>query len=122
MVAAGLLLNACSHKEPPPPDPNALPTNYKVQVSGFLRTYLTYPAKLRNTSISDPTLKVVGSTPHYVACVRYSERDARNQYQPIEEKAALFLAGSLNQFVPATRELCGNAAYQPFPEAEAIVP
>jgi hypothetical protein len=121
-VAGAIALAACSSKPPPPPDPNAFPADYKIQIAGYMRSSLDNPSKLRNTALSPPVLKLVGSTPHYVSCVRYSQRNSSNQYAPVEDKAVLFLAGSINQFVTATPELCGTAAYQPFPEAEVLIP
>jgi hypothetical protein len=122
VIALVIALAACSSKPEAPIDPNLFPTGYKNQVAGFLRTYLNNPTKVRDAAISEPALKMVGGAPRYVSCVRYNARDVRNQYQGIEEKAALFLAGSLNQFLPANRELCANAVYQRFPEAEVLVP
>jgi hypothetical protein len=117
-----MVLAACTSKPEAAIDPNLFPTGYRVQVAGFLRTYLNNPAKVRDAAISEPVLKMIAGAPRYVSCVRYNARDVRDQYQGLEEKTALFLAGSLNQFLPANRELCANAVYQRFPEAEALVP
>ena len=35
---------------------------------------------------------------------------------------AIYYAAGVNQFLPINRELCANAVYQRFPEAEVLVP
>ena len=47
-------------------------------------------------------------------------RDASRQYTGSTDRIAYFYGGHLNQLVEATKEQCGNAAYQPFPELEKI--
>ena len=85
-------------------------------------SYLVDPTKIRDASISEPTLKPVGASTHYVSCVRYNPRDSSGKYEGNTERMALFLGGRLNQFLPATPEACRGAVYQRFPEAEALVP
>jgi hypothetical protein len=120
-----LALGGCTgwgRADPPPVDPNLFPTNYKAQVADFLRTYLNNPTKVRDAYISEPTLKPVGQTTHYVSCVRYNARDSRGQYMGSTERTAIFFGGRLNQFLPGNPELCSTANYQRFPEAEVLVP
>jgi hypothetical protein len=109
-------------REPPPVDPNLFPAKHREQVADFLRTYLNNPTKVRDAYISEPALKPVGQTVHYVSCVRYNPRDSKGQYLGSTERAAIFFAGRLNQFLPANPDWCGTANYQRFPEAEVLVP
>jgi hypothetical protein len=107
---------------PPPTDPNVLPKNYKQTVADFMRLYLDDPVKIRDAYISEPMLRPVGASTHYVSCVRYNPRDSTGRYQGNTERMALFLGGRLNQFLPATPEACRGVVYQRFPEAEVLVP
>jgi hypothetical protein len=38
-----------------------------------------------------------------------------------KEKMVAFFSGQINQYVDATSQQCGAAAYQPFPELPALV-
>jgi hypothetical protein len=120
-----LALGGCTgwgRADPPPVDPNLFPSDYKSQVANFLRAYLNNPAKVRDAFISEPTLKPVGQTTHYVSCLRYNPRNSAGQYTGNTERVAIFFGGRLNQFLPAKPEWCDTASYQRFPEAEALVP
>ena len=125
-VLLALALGGCSgfgtSKPPPPIEANVFPANYKSAIADFLRTYLGNPTKVRDAYISAPALKPIGSGTHYISCVRYNPRDSANHYTGNEERVAEFLGGRLNQFLPANPELCANADYQRFPEAEVLVP
>ena len=57
-----------------------------------------------------------GDNPHYIVCVQF------NGHGQIKNKVAIYLAGEITQFVDATPEQCGDAAYQPFKELEAEAP
>ena len=125
MALLAVVLGGCSgltYKEPPPPDPNLYPSDYRVMVTMFLRTYLGNPRNLRDASISEPKLQPIAGASRYVSCVRYNEMGAENRYVGIVEKMAIFVEGHINQFLDATREQCGAAVYQRFPEAEAKIP
>ncbi len=106
-----MLCFGCSNK---PKDEVAetgvMPANYRDQIAGFLATQLTDNADFRNSQLAPPVLKQAGTNQHYVACVMLN---GHNQHK---EKAIIFLAGSINQFIDATPEECGGAAYGPFPE------
>jgi hypothetical protein len=97
-------------------DANAAPANYKDQIATFLMTSLTDSADFRNSMISPPMLKPVGQNQHYVSCVLL---DGRNEHK---EKAVIYFAGNINQFVDATPDECGGADYQPFPELAKVAP
>ncbi len=95
---------------------NAYPPNYKDQIANFLITVLSDSADFHNAMVSTPVLKPVGQNQHYVACVLLN---GRNQHK---EKAVVYFAGNINQFVDATPDECGGADYQPFPELAKVAP
>jgi hypothetical protein len=107
---------------PPPTDSNLYPAKYRSEIAGFLRSYLNNPTKVCDAYISQPMLKPYGGTNHYISCVRYNPRDSNNRYTGSETKVAEFLGGRLNQFLSGNDELCANAVYERFPEAEVLVP
>jgi hypothetical protein len=77
---------------------------------------LTNRADFRGAMISEPAIKSVGPTEHYVVCVQFNPRSL------IKTKAAVYLSGQMTQFIDATPEQCANAVYQPFKELDAAVP
>ncbi len=91
-------------------DSEVMPTNYRDQIASFLSTMLTDNADMRNSLLAPPVMKPVGTQQHYVACVQLN---GHNQHK---DKAIIYFAGNINQFVDATPEECGGAAYGPFPE------
>jgi len=97
-------------------DANALPTNYRSTLVAFLRQSLTNRADFRGAMISEPALKPVGPSQHYIVCVQFNPRSQ------IKTKAAVFLSGQMTQFIDATPEQCGDAAFQPFKELDAAIP
>jgi len=117
IVAAGALAG-CSGKgqQAAAIDPNVLPTNYRSALVGFLRQSLTNRADFRGAMISEPALKSIGGSQHYVVCVQFNARSA------IKTKAAVYLAGQMTQFIDATPEQCADASYQPFKELDAATP
>jgi hypothetical protein len=92
------------------------PTNYKNQIAAFLQTVLTNSADYHNSLISPPVMRTVGQNQHYVACVQLN---GLNQHK---EKAVVYFADSINQFVDATAEECSGAAYEPFTELAKLAP
>jgi len=116
VMAAAALAGCSKDKEVAPIDPNALPTNYRSTLVQFLRQSLTNRADFRGAMISEPTLKTVGGSQHYIVCVQFNPRSA------IKIKAAVYLAGQMTQFVDATPEQCADANYQPFKELDAAIP
>jgi hypothetical protein len=118
LVMAAVALAGCSNarKDQQVIDPNAPPTNYRSTLVVFLRQSLTNRADFRGAMISEPLLKPVGPSQHYIVCVQFNPRSQ------IKTKAAVFLSGQMTQFVDATPEQCADAAYQPFKELDAAVP
>lgn len=118
LVLVALSLAACSSKGAPQPavDPNSFPANYKTQIATYLQTVLSDRADFRNSLISAPVMKQVGDSQHYVACVQLN---GHNQHR---DKAVIYLAGSINQFIDATGDQCTGVAYEPFKELAALTP
>jgi hypothetical protein len=105
-------------RDKPVVDPNVFPSDFKRKVRDTLRQNLTNSQDVRDGSISEPVLKPISGTTRYVVCARYNEKSG-NAYVGIKESAAIFIGGEVTQFIDSTRELCGNAIYQRFPEIES---
>jgi hypothetical protein len=117
LVMAAVALGGCSaRKELQAVDPNALPTNYRSTLVAFLRQSLTNRADFRGAMISEPVLKPVGPSQHYVVCIQFNPRSQ------IKPKAAVFLSGQMTQFIDASPEQCADAVYSPFKELDAAIP
>jgi hypothetical protein len=116
IMAAGALAACSKDQQTAAIDPNAVPTNYRTALVAFLRQSLTNRADFRGAMISEPALKPVEGSQHYVVCVQFNPRSA------IKTKAAVYLAGQMTQFIDATPEQCANASYQPFKELDAATP
>ena len=54
-----------------------------------------------------------------MVCVRFNAKQPSGGYAGVREHMAIFLAGKLDQ-MGVTRELCKDAAYEPFPELERL--
>jgi hypothetical protein len=104
------------NQEPAAVDPNILPANYRTQIATFLRQSLTHRTDFRGAMISEPAIKPVGGSPHYVVCIQFNPRSS------IKTKAAVYLAGQMTQFVDAAPEQCADAVFTPFKELDAAVP
>jgi hypothetical protein len=99
-------------------DPNLFPSSYRQQVAALLQTQLTNRADFANAMIAAPTLKPVAESPnlHYVVCVQL------NGYGEQRTKVVIFLGGTPAQYIDATPQQCGDAAYQQFQELQSRVP
>jgi hypothetical protein len=118
-IVAGALAGCASDKESEV-DPNIFPAKYKQEIIDTLAHSLIDPTNVRNAYITDPALSVVGKEQRFAACVRYTARDASREYKGSTDRIAYFYGGHLNQFIEATAEQCGKAAYKPFPELEKL--
>jgi hypothetical protein len=120
LVLAAHAVTACSGSSNPKPapvvDPNILPVQYQLLVAKYLRTELTDKEDFIGALISQPEIKPIGSSNRYVVCLRF------NGHSQIKDKVAIFLSGSITQFITSTPAQCGDAQYQPFRELEAIAP
>lgn len=123
LLIAALTLAGCSAFDTKPkPDfvvnPNVYPANYRKQIADLLTMQLTNPIEFRTTLISQPVLKPVtdGTEQHYVVCLQYPNRSEHRV------KVVLFLEAAPTQYVDATPQQCGDAAYGPFPELAKMSP
>jgi hypothetical protein len=97
-------------------DRNGYPANYRTQIAGFLLTTLKDREDFGGALIAPPALKTVGQNQHYVVCLELNGHNER------KNKVLIYLDGSLQQYVEATPDLCGDAAYQPFQELAVEMP
>jgi hypothetical protein len=126
-VLMGLALAACSSVEKDYSGPetqggagvNIFPEKYRAEILAYQRSYLNDPTGVRSAAISQPALRKVGSVERYVVCVRFNAKAPTGGYAGVREHVAIFLAGKLDQ-MGVTRELCKDAAYEPFPELERL--
>ena len=103
-------------KEAAPTDPNAFPANYRKQITDFLRQSLTNRADFRGALITQPALTPIGDSQRYMVCVQFHGNGV------VKTKVAIYFAGLIAQFIDATPEQCGSAAYTPFTELGAALP
>jgi hypothetical protein len=119
LLASGALAGCSGFSKPQQAastDPNVFPANYRSSLLAFLRQSLTNRSDFRGVMLSEPAIKPVGQSQHYVVCVQF------NPQSKIKTKAAVYLSGQITQFVDAGPEQCADAAYQPFNELEAANP
>ena len=118
LLPAVLSAAGCSKKDDPQvaADSNAFPANYRKDIARFLRQSLTNRADFRGAMISEPAMKPVEDSQHYVVCVQFNPKST------IKTKAVVFLGGRMTQFVDSTPAQCADAAYQPFKELDAATP
>jgi hypothetical protein len=135
LILLAAALGACAgqeHHHPTEAEINVPPVDYRADILGAMHAYLNDPTKIRDAAVSEPALKTINSggtaaslglntkTNRYVACVRFNAKKNSGEYAGEKENVAVFVAGRLDQFVPAPREMCKDAVYQPFPELEKL--
>jgi len=98
---------------------NVFPDNYRAEILAYQRSFLNDPTGIRQAGITQPALKNVVSGDRYVVCVRFNAKGSTGAYTGVRDHLAIFLAGKLDQ-MGVTRELCKDAAYEPFPELERL--
>ena len=113
---------ACSQDKLSTVDPNLLPARYKDEILDTLRTVFdkNETQTVTNAMISDLALRPVGSEQRYTVCLRYTAHGTAYNLSANAERIAFFYGGHLTQLIEATKEQCGNAAYKPFPELNAV--
>lgn len=124
LAACCLALLAACHATPVVEE-NAVPRpeEYKDAIQDYVRNERTDPTGIRDAFISAPALRPVGrDVTRYVICFRYTAKSNSDagRYDAPEEVAAVFYDRRISQFVAPTPELCGQAAYQPFPELQQL--
>jgi hypothetical protein len=113
LAAVAVILAACSELGFGPqqkPDPNASPANYRADLVNYIRQNPVDMLNARAVAVSTPALKQFGNESRYFVCLRADGEGWR------KEKLVVFFSGQINQFVDASTDQCGTAAYQPFPE------
>jgi hypothetical protein len=125
LVALALAALACACAREPPPvvaDPNTPPTNYKAEILAYLRTYLNDPSGVRGAYIAEPELRDIpgSSAQRYMVCLRFNAKNSTGKYEGSRDRLVAFLSGRLDTLVPARKEQCEKANWQPFPELEKL--
>jgi hypothetical protein len=95
------------------------PISYRTDIVAFMRTYLNDPVGVRDAFVSEPALRSLENVDRYSACLRYTARKSGG-YAPSKDSLVLFRDGRLDRIVDNARELCKDAAYQPFRELEQL--
>jgi len=90
LVMTATALAGCSKdKQTAVIDPNAVPTNYRGTLVAFLRQSLTNRADFRGAMISEPVLKPVGDSQHYIVCVQLTPLPGNAPTRPISRSRSL---------------------------------
>jgi len=98
---------------------SALPANYKADILAILRVYLRDPTSIRGAEVSG-IMHAKGRGRRELVCLRFDARTGSGEYSGLSERVAIFANGRLEQMVEAPPKQCGNAVYEPFPEAERL--
>jgi hypothetical protein len=93
---------------------------YKADIVALMHTYLNDPTGVRDAFISEPALRPVDNASRYTVCLRYTARKGGGQYAPSKDNLVVFRDGRLDHVVDNAREICKDAAYQPFRELERL--
>lgn len=101
------------------------PISYRTDIVAFMRTYLNDPRAVRDAYVSEPALRMFESLDRYSVCIRYNARKRNGQYAGSKDNLVLFRDGRLDRIVeldrlPSVRDICKDAAYQPFPELQKM--
>jgi hypothetical protein len=104
----------------PPVEVNLPPTNTRAGILALLEKQLVDPIGVRDAYITEPRLQAIGTESRFVVCVRYNAKDGYGQYTGNLDFIAIYFAGKINQYIPASADQCRSAAYQRFPELEAL--
>ena len=97
------------------------PSNYRADILAFMHTYLNDPSGVRDAFISEPSKRTLESIERYSVCLRYTARKpGGGGYAPSKDSLVLFREGRLDRVVDNGKEICKDAAYQPFPELERL--
>ena len=120
------MLSACQTDDagssfvPADDTPQSFPSNYKPEILAFMRTYLNNPVGVHDAFMADPVQRTVGGRSHYVACLRFAERQSDGSYREPRERAILFINGRLDRVLPSAGDFCAGAVYAGFPELEKL--
>jgi hypothetical protein len=107
-------------------EPNVMPANYKAEIIAYMRTYLNDPTGVREAYIGQPELRQIPAAPptpatqRYMVCLRFNAKNSVGKYEGSRDRLVAFLSGRFDTLVPARKEQCANANWQPFPELEKL--
>jgi hypothetical protein len=122
-LAAALLaiaLGACAERGASKVEENILPTDYRPDILTEMRRHVDDPEGIRDAYIAEPALRPYGTVSRYVVCIRFNARNNDGRYVGSKDMAAFYYAGRMTRILDSDRELCGSAAYQPFPELQKL--
>ena len=97
------------------------PSNYRVELLAFMKTYLNNPVGVHDGAMADPVQRTVGGRLRFVSCVRFAPRESDGSYREPRERAILYVDGRLDRMIEAAGEVCAGAVYVPFPEMQKMV-
>jgi hypothetical protein len=97
-----------------------LPTNYRLQLLAFMKTYLNNPVGVHDAAMAEPVPRTVGGQQRYVSCLRFNPRESDGSYAGSRERAIVYVDGRLDHVVENAGEICAGVAYAPFPELEKM--
>jgi hypothetical protein len=110
-------LSACAHgRHATDEEINILPASYKADILAAMHAYLSDPTGIRDSAISEPSVKTIGNDKRYVVCLRLNPKQNGTSYAGVKEMAAVFVAGRFDRFLETAHEQCDDASYTPFPE------
>ncbi len=96
------------------------PTNYRIEVLAFMKTYLNNPVGVHDAAMAEPVQRTVGGRLRYVSCLRFVPRESDGSYREMRERAILYVDGRLDHVVENASEICAGAVYASFPELEKL--
>jgi hypothetical protein len=100
--------------------PQSFPSNYRLELLAFMKTYLNNPVGVRDAALAEPVMRDVNGKMRYITCLRYSARESDGSYREPRERAVLFLSGRLDRMIEKGGELCAGVALAPFPDLEKM--
>ena len=96
------------------------PEGYKTEILALMRTYLNDPTNVSDAYVTVPAIRPIGAIDRYASCVRYNARNTVGRYAGSKDSIVIFRQGKLERIIDNGRELCKDAAYQPFPELQRL--
>lgn len=96
------------------------PSNHRVELEAFFRSYLTNPVGVREAALAEPVERTVGGRLRYVSCVRYTLPNADGSPGPARERAVVHVDARVDRVLEDSSEACAGVSYAPFPELEKM--
>jgi len=130
VIAVAVLLGACtfgntegngySPFENQDETPQVYPQNYRPELLSFMKTYLNDPTNVKAAQVAEPIQKSAGGHQRYIACLRYSAKEFNGTYDPVKDRAVMYVNGRLDHIIEQPGDLCTGATYAAFPELEKL--